>query len=46
MHWRPQGSEKVAAADSWFPEVPLGVLGNPPSGWSSPLRVFFGISGG
>ena len=23
-------------------EVPLGVLGNPPSGWSSPLRGSFG----
>ena len=34
--------EKVAAADPGLPEVPLGVLGNPPSGWSSPLRGSFG----
>ena len=34
--------EKVAAADSGFLVVPLKVLGNPPSGWSSPLLGFFG----
>ena len=31
--------KKVAAADSGFPEVFLGVLGNPPLGWSSPSVV-------
>ena len=42
--YRPQFGE-VAAADSGFPEVPLGVLGNPPSKNNSPLRGFWGFPG-
>ena len=44
MHWLPQG--RAISATEWlrltlgFPEVPLSVLGNPPPGWSSPLRAF------